>query len=85
MKQVLYRINEVLADALTRQRVCESCGIDFSCGASLLGCWCSEVSLTEETRAELKSRFKDCLCSDCLNKFAAKDESKNPSALKSTL
>jgi hypothetical protein len=73
MKQTLFKINDALANALTRHRQCESCGNDFSC-AGLLGCWCSEIKLSDQTRAELKSRFKDCLCSDCLNAFAARDE-----------
>jgi hypothetical protein len=85
MKQTLFKINEALAQALTRQRLCESCGNDFTCGAGLRGCWCSEIKLSDETRAELKSRFKDCLCSDCLRTFAANDESKKAAALEQTL
>ena len=39
---------------------------------SLRGCWCSEIELTDETRASLKSCYSDCLCRDCLEKAAAK-------------
>jgi hypothetical protein len=46
--------------------VCEACGADFACGASLAGCWCTEVKLTDEARAELKSKYERCLCRNCL-------------------
>ena len=71
MKQTLMKIGDKLAQALTRDRVCESCGKEFSCGASLRGCWCSEIELTDETRASLKACYSDCLCRDCLEKAAA--------------
>ncbi len=51
--------------------VCEACGEKFVCGATLAGCWCSEVKLSEEARAELKERYKGCLCRNCLERFAA--------------
>lgn len=50
---------------------CESCGEEFGCGAKLEGCWCSELSLGETTRAELRTRFQRCLCRACLERFAA--------------
>ena len=49
-----------------RELKCEACGNDFVCGVSLKGCWCSEVELDEQTRSELRSSYKDCLCRDCL-------------------
>lgn len=45
---------------------CDSCGDDFICGASLTGCWCAEIKLDGEARAELRKRFRDCLCQKCL-------------------
>jgi len=50
---------------------CEACGEKFLCGAALEGCWCSDVKLSEAARAELKARYKGCLCRTCLEKFAA--------------
>src|SRR5215470_14621791 len=50
--------------------VCESCGNEFTCGATIRGCWCTEVKLTDETRKELRSKFKDCLCRNCLEKHS---------------
>ena len=51
---------------------CAACGEKFVCGATLAGCWCSEVKLSEEMRANLKERYKGCLCPTCLERFAAK-------------
>ena len=85
INQTLTKISGVISNALTRERVCEGCGKEFSCGANLTGCWCREIDLSDEARAALKSAYRDCLCRECLNEAAAKDESKNPAALKSTL
>ena len=49
---------------------CEACGDEFTCGASLAGCWCSEVRLNQETRDELRSRYSGCLCRKCLDTAA---------------
>ncbi|HYX28502.1 MAG TPA: cysteine-rich CWC family protein [Pyrinomonadaceae bacterium] len=70
MKQALIKINEALAQALTKHKRCEACGNEFSCGASVFGCWCSEIELTDETRAELRSRYRDCLCRECLASYS---------------
>jgi len=53
---------------------CEACGKPFLCGASLKGCWCIQIKLTEEVRRRLRERYKKCLCSDCLKRFAASAE-----------
>ncbi|NNE66903.1 MAG: cysteine-rich CWC family protein [Pyrinomonadaceae bacterium] len=52
-------------------QICESCGAEFGCGVSLTGCWCMKVKLTDEQRADLKSKYKKCLCPECLEKVAA--------------
>jgi hypothetical protein len=49
--------------------VCESCGNEFRCGATIRGCWCTEVKLTDEVRTDLRSKFNDCLCRECLEKL----------------
>lgn len=51
--------------------VCESCGEEFVCGATLKGCWCMEIELTDEARKDLKSKFRNCLCRNCLEKSSA--------------
>jgi hypothetical protein len=53
---------------------CESCGGEFTCGATLAGCWCGEISLSEATREELRARFKGCLCRACLESYAAREQ-----------
>lgn len=50
--------------------VCESCGNSFTCGATLAGCWCSEIKLTDEIRADLREKYERCLCRDCLEKLS---------------
>jgi len=51
-----------------RDLKCEACGNDFVCGVSLKGCWCSDVKVSDEARADMRVRYKDCLCKDCLEK-----------------
>jgi len=67
MNHTLVKIGNALSQALTRQKICEACGNEFSCGASLRGCWCSEIDLNDETRVDLKTQYRDCLCRDCLS------------------
>lgn len=51
--------------------VCEACGNEFVCGATLTGgCWCSEIKLTDEIRARLRQLYKSCLCRDCLERYS---------------
>jgi hypothetical protein len=57
----------------THEPTCESCGGEFACGATLKGCWCSEVKLSDAALAELRERFKGCLCRECLERFAARE------------
>lgn len=52
--------------------VCESCGAAFACGASDSTCWCAGVKLDEAARAELRARFRRCLCRACLGAYAAR-------------
>jgi hypothetical protein len=55
---------------------CESCGGRFVCGATIKGCWCVEVKTSEQVRAELKSKFRDCLCQSCLEKYGSTGDKK---------
>lgn len=67
LKQALGFISEKYKDPST----CESCGESFICGATIKGCWCIKVELTDEDRKQLKAKFKDCLCPDCLEKISS--------------
>lgn len=51
-------------------RECEACGQPFVCGASLKGCWCVQIKLSPEVRQQLRARYRDCLCQECLKHFA---------------
>ncbi len=53
-----------------RQSVCPACGEKFGCGATLRGCWCAEIRLSEAARAALRERYTDCLCRECLRRYA---------------
>ena len=53
---------------------CEACGDHFKCGATVTGCWCSEVKLSSATRADLRQRYTNCLCRSCLEREAARGE-----------
>ncbi|HKC66098.1 MAG TPA: cysteine-rich CWC family protein [Pyrinomonadaceae bacterium] len=60
---------------------CEACGAKFVCGATLAGCWCSEIKLSAEARAKLSRRYEHCLCRSCLESFAegeGKESSNEP-------
>lgn len=72
LRQVAALVSPRLAGSVN----CEACGKDFSCGASLQGCWCAEVNLSDEVRADLKTKYRDCLCRECLEKASA-DPSEN--------
>ncbi len=50
--------------------VCESCGEEYICGATVMGCWCMSVNTTDEARAEMKQKFSKCLCPKCLGSYA---------------
>ena len=53
---------------------CEACGAAFTCGATLAGCWCAEVKLSEAVRKELRARYERCLCRACLERCAELEE-----------
>jgi hypothetical protein len=55
---------------LRRGSTCDACGSDFRCGVSLAGCWCSEIKLSDEARAEMRSRYRGCVCRQCLERLS---------------
>ncbi|KAF0250106.1 MAG: hypothetical protein FD167_495 [bacterium] len=56
--------------SLRETQKCEACGQGFICGASVMGCWCSKIKLSQTTLTDLRSRYKHCLCQSCLEKLA---------------
>ncbi|HEX7997715.1 MAG TPA: cysteine-rich CWC family protein [Pyrinomonadaceae bacterium] len=51
-------------------QTCEACGATFHCGVLDSSCWCEDVKLNEDVRAELRVRYERCLCPACLERFA---------------
>jgi hypothetical protein len=65
---------------LRKSQACEACGETFACEIPLgKGCWCGEIKLSDETRQELRAKYKKCLCRACLEKVAV---SSSPSDVK---
>ncbi|MGI9166133.1 MAG: cysteine-rich CWC family protein [Pyrinomonadaceae bacterium] len=60
------RFAAVISPRWREPSTCEACGGEFTCGATLSGCWCSEIKLSDAQRAELRERYKECLCRNCL-------------------
>ena len=69
------RLLALLSPRWREPSTCEACGSAFTCGASLQGCWCTEVRVTAEARADLRARYRDCLCRDCLERAGHRPES----------
>lgn len=67
----LTKIIGYLSPNLRDKQQCEACNQEFVCGASLMGCWCSEITLSKSTLTELRSKYKHCLCKDCLEKLSS--------------
>jgi len=67
---MLRKLTEFILPDKRPPRECEACSKPFTCGASLKGCWCFQVKLSAEVRQQLRERYKDCLCPDCLKRFA---------------
>jgi len=72
---MFHKLKEFIQPDKRPPRECEACGKPFICGASLKGCWCVQLKLDAVTRQRLRERYKDCLCSDCLKRFAEAPES----------
>ncbi|WP_284422661.1 MULTISPECIES: cysteine-rich CWC family protein [unclassified Bradyrhizobium] len=62
-----------LAKVTARQLTCEACGREFSCDPDG-SCWCFDETLRLPLPKAGESRFKDCLCVNCLTKLARDSE-----------
>ena len=63
----------LILPVLRKGQVCEACREQFACEISLGGCWCGEIRLSENTRRELRAKYRSCLCRACLEKAEARD------------
>ena len=66
-------IARVISPGCSEPATCEACGNAFTCGATLAGCWCAEVTVSERLRAQLRNRYQNCLCRSCLERLAEAD------------
>ncbi len=71
MSDKLQTLAGLLSERWREPSTCEACGNEFVCGATLAGCWCTEIKLSEETRAKFRARYSACLCRKCLEDAAA--------------
>ena len=72
---MLKKVKGLVLPQYREPSVCQACGELFTCGATLTGCWCQEIELSEAVRAELRARFEGCLCRTCLEEFAKSERS----------
>ncbi len=54
---------------------CSKCNVDFECGNEKPGCWCEELFLDIATLKELKEKYDNCLCPQCLKLHSHKNNS----------
>ncbi len=60
-----------------RATTCPRCGGPFACGVDAARdtpCFCVSYALGAEQLAELRARWSDCLCADCLAVLAEDPE-----------
>ena len=60
-------------DAGWRATTCPRCGAAFACGAGAdraTPCFCVSYALGAERLAQLRAKWSDCLCADCLAALA---------------
>ena len=71
-KMTLLKRIGLMLPLLRKTQECEACGEAFACEISLgKGCWCGDIKLSDETRQELRSKYRKCLCRTCLEKAAS--------------
>lgn len=73
-KMTLLKPISLMLPVLRKTKACEACGESFACEVSLgKGCWCGELKLSEDTRQELRAKYRNCLCRACLEKAEARN------------
>jgi hypothetical protein len=49
---------------------CPRCDAAFGCEIATGGCWCAQVALDDEQRAQLAAGYDGCLCPACLRELS---------------
>lgn len=70
---VVPNVTNRLANVTARKLTCESCGTEFTCDPDG-ACWCFDETVRLPMPKAGQSRFKDCLCINCLTKLADDSE-----------
>lgn len=70
MSASVRRVLGLMSVRFREPSTCEACGQPFTCGATLAGCWCTEIALSDDVRADLRRRYRTCLCRPCLEAAA---------------
>ena len=52
---------------------CSKCEMPFECCNEKMGCWCEDLHIDLETLKELKSKYDNCLCPNCLKEYSLKE------------
>lgn len=52
-------------------KVCESCGVEFGCGAGSEMCWCFDLEVSASATASIAEKYAQCLCPKCLSSSAS--------------
>jgi len=50
---------------------CQKCGATFTCDGDN-DCWCEKVDILKKEMIQLMEKYTDCLCPQCLSKYAEK-------------
>ncbi|MBN2348430.1 MAG: cysteine-rich CWC family protein [Bacteroidales bacterium] len=50
---------------------CPSCGKFFTCMGDS-DCWCEHYQVPKKGMVKIMNTYKDCICPDCLGKYAEK-------------
>lgn len=48
---------------------CSKCQKPFECCNETPGCWCEDVFIDMKTLEELKAKYDNCLCKECLKGY----------------
>ena len=55
---------------LHEQKYCQRCNATFECKVGSINlCQCSQIELTENTKAYLQQNYFDCICINCLREL----------------
>jgi 7,8-dihydroneopterin aldolase/epimerase/oxygenase len=54
-----------ISESIDFEKKCANCGNKLVCYSDY-NCWCKDVVLNDFQKSEIKLKYKDCLCKECL-------------------